>query len=233
MNTPEIQTADNDYAVGRIVEKVAKSRRYRGNTLIFVVEDDAQDGPDHVDAHRSIAFVAGPYVKQGAVVSNSYTTVSMVATIIDILGIGHLGTFDALARPMTDVFSRTTASWDFSAIVPNILRTSTQLPLPVATAKNTLKWNALSAFYAKPRHDAAYWASKTAGFDFSREDRVDAAKYNLIQWQGLVGENVPYPAARDRRDLSKNRRALLKKWRESRAVLFARQQSTARLGGGR
>src|SRR6266550_1213789 len=78
VNTPEIQTADNDYAVGRIVEKVAKSKRYSGNTLVFVMEDDAQDGPDHVDAHRSIAFVAGPYVKQGAVVSTKYTTVSMI-----------------------------------------------------------------------------------------------------------------------------------------------------------
>src|SRR2546427_3142021 len=104
VNTPEIQTADNDYAVGRIVEKVAKSKRYSGNTLVFVVEDDSQDGPDHVDAHRSIAFVAGPYVKQGAVVSTKYTTVSMIATIVDILGIEHLGTYDALDRPMTDAF---------------------------------------------------------------------------------------------------------------------------------
>jgi YVTN family beta-propeller protein len=190
VNTPEIQTADNDYAVGRIVEKVAKSKRYSGNTLVFVVEDDAQDGPDHVDAHRSIAFVAGPYLKQGAVISNKYTTVSMLATIIDILGIEHLGTYDALDRPMTDIFSKKTKKWDFNSIVPDILR-ATQLPLPVATAKNTLKKNALSAFFAKPTHDAAYWAAKTEGFDFSREDRVDAAKYNLIQWQGLVGENIP------------------------------------------
>jgi YVTN family beta-propeller protein len=232
VNTPEIQTADNDYAVGRIVEKVAKSRRYAGNTLVFVVEDDAQDGPDHVDAHRSVAFIAGPYVKQGAVVSKKYTTVSMVTTIIDILGIEHLGTFDALDRPMTDVFSKTTKKWDFSSIVPDILRT-TQLPLPVATAKNTLKQNALFAFYAKPRHDAAYWAAKTEGFDFSREDRVDAAKYNLIQWQGLVGENVPYPTVRDGRDLSKNRAALLKKWRESRIQAFHQlASSTTQSGGG-
>src|SRR5216683_127611 len=159
VNTPEIQTADNDYAVGRIVEKVAKSKRYSGNTLMFVVEDDAQDGPDHVDAHRSIAFVAGPYVKQGAVVSMKYTTVSMLTTIIDILGIEHLGTYDALDRPMTDVFSKQTKKWDFNSIVPDILRT-TQLPLPAATAKNTLKKNALFTFYAKPAHDAAYWSAK-------------------------------------------------------------------------
>ncbi len=152
---------------------MAKSKRYSGNTLVFVVEDDAQDGPDHVDAHRSIAFVAGPYVKQGAVVSTKYTTVSMIATIVDILGIEHLGTYDALDRPMAaGIFSKNTKKWDFNSIVPDILRT-TQLPLPVATAKNTLKKNALSAFYAKPTHTAAYWAAKTEGFDFSREDRVD------------------------------------------------------------
>lgn len=165
----------NDYAVGRIVEKVAKSKRYSGNTLVSVVEDNAQDGPDHVNAHRSIAFVAGPYVKQGAVVSKKYTTVSLMATIIDILGIEHLGTYDALDRPMTDVFSKKTKKWDFNSIGPDILRSS-QLPLPVATAKNTLKKDALSAFYAKPRYDASYWAAKTEGFDFSREDRVDTPR---------------------------------------------------------
>ena len=233
VNTPEIQTADNDYAVGRIVEKVAKSPRYHGNTLIFVVEDDAQDGPDHVDAHRSTAFVAGPYVKQGAVVSNAYTTVTMLSTIIDILGIEHLGTFDALQRPMTDVFSQSTAKWDFNAIVPDILRTSTQLPLPVKTARNSLKKNALSPFYQKPRHDASYWEAKTVGFDFSREDRVDAAKYNLVQWQGLVGENVPYPSVRDGRDLRKNRAALLKRWQDARLLAFSQKQpSTTQTGGG-
>ena len=231
VNTPEIQTADNDYAVGRIVEKVAKSKRYSGNTLVFVVEDDSQDGPDHVDAHRSIAFVAGPYVKQGAVVSKKYTTVSMLTTIIDILGIEHLGTYDALDRPMTDIFSKKTKKWDFNSIVPDILR-GTQLPLPVPTAKNTLKKNALSAFYAKPTHDAAYWAAKTEGFDFGREDHLDAAKYNLLQWQGLLGENVPYPAMRDGRDLSKNREALLRQWRASRLLTLMESSSTTRVGGG-
>ena len=236
VNTPEIQTADNDYAVGRIVEKVAKSERYSDNTLVFVVEDDSQDGPDHVDAHRSIAFVAGPYVKQGAVVSTKYTTVSMLATIVDILGIEHLGTYDALDRPMTDGFSKQVKKWDFNSIVPDILR-GTQLPLPVATAKNSLKKNALSAFYAKPTHSAAYWAAKTEGFDFSREDRVDAAKYNLIQWQGLLGENVPYPSVRDGRDLSKNRAALLRQWRQSRIVALKESSSTSekavQAGGGK
>ena len=68
VNTVETQMADNDYAVGLLVEKVARSR-FKDNTLVFVIEDDAQNGADHVDAHRSVAYVVGPYVKQGAVVS--------------------------------------------------------------------------------------------------------------------------------------------------------------------
>jgi DNA-binding beta-propeller fold protein YncE len=230
VNTPELDTADNDYAVGRIVEKVAKSKSYHDNALVFVIEDDAQDGPDHVDAHRSVAFVAGPYVKQGAVVSQKYTTVSMIATIVDILGIEHLGTYDALERPMTNVFSKSAKTWDFNAIVPDILRT-TQLPLPAANAKNSLKKDALSAFYAKPRHDAAYWSAKTAGFNFDQADQVDAPAYNLLLWKGLVGDNVAYPAGRDGRELSKKRGALLKQWRESRIREFTQQQRTAQSGG--
>ena len=229
VNTPEIQTADDDYAVGRIVEIVATSPRYRDSTLVFVIEDDAQDGPDHVDAHRSIAFVAGPYVKQGAVVSKRYTTVSMIATIVDILGMQHLGTYDALQEPMTDVFSKSAKKWDFRSIVPEILRT-TQLPLPGDNAKNPLKKDALSAFYAKPRHDAAYWSIKTAGFNFDQADQVDAPTYNLILWKGLVGDNVQYPAGRDGRDLSKKRGALLKQWRESRIREFTQQQRSTQSG---
>ncbi len=86
VNTPETQQADNDYATGRLIEHVAHSP-YRDSTLIFIVEDDAQDGPDHVDAHRSTAYIVGPYVKKGAVVSSYYTTVSMLRTMEDVLGL--------------------------------------------------------------------------------------------------------------------------------------------------
>ncbi|HYT23618.1 MAG TPA: hypothetical protein VEW05_25695 [Candidatus Polarisedimenticolia bacterium] len=91
---------------------------------------------------------------------------------------------------MTDAFSKQAKKWDFNSIVPDILR-GTQLPLPVATAKNTLKKNALSAFYAKPSHDASYWAAKTEGFDFNGEDRVDATKYNLIQGRDCWAKAFP------------------------------------------
>jgi YVTN family beta-propeller protein len=221
VNTPELQTADNDYAVGLIVETVAKSKLYHDNTLVFVVEDDAQDGPDHVDAHRSIAFVAGQYVKQGAVVSTHYTTVSMIATIVDILGMDHLGTYDANDQPMTDIFRKNAAPWNFRAIVPDILKT-TQLPLPVEDAKKTTApRDAFSAAYSRPRHDAAYWAARTAGFDYSVEDRLDSAQYNRILWQGLVGENAPYPGVRDGRDLRHNRDTLLRRFHKARVDLLS------------
>src|SRR5262249_51101813 len=89
VNTPELQQADNDYAVGRLVDKVAHSP-YRSNTLVFVVEDDAQNGADHVDAHRTTAYIVGPYVQKNVVVSRYYTTVNLLRTIEDILGLQHL-----------------------------------------------------------------------------------------------------------------------------------------------
>jgi hypothetical protein len=129
VNTVETQIADNDYAVGLIAETVAKSR-YKDNTLIFVIEDDSQDGPDHVDSHRSTAFVIGPYVNQGAVVSKRYNTVRMLRTIEDILGIPHLNLNDEWANPMSAVFNEKKKAWSYSAIVPPVL-CSTQLPVTV------------------------------------------------------------------------------------------------------
>lgn len=196
VDTVEAELADNDYAVGLLVEKVAKSRFAR-DTLIFVVEDDAQDGPDHVDAHRSIAFVAGPYVKHGAVVARRYTTVNLLRTIEGVLGLPPLGLNDGMAAPMADVFDVSAApDWSFQARVPPVLR-STRLPLPAASAS-------AGACRAQPRHDGAYWAKAMTGQDFSHEDRLNTAAYNLALWRGLKGA-APYPARRDGADLSQDR----------------------------
>ncbi|MBZ5525496.1 MAG: putative Ig domain-containing protein [Acidobacteriia bacterium] len=184
VNTPELMEADNDYAVGLLVQKIAGSV-YAQNTLIFIVEDDAQDGGDHVDSHRTIAFVAGAFVKQGAVISRRYTTLDFVRTIEEVLGLSQwLNLNDALARPMTDVFTSAAAPWSYTA-TPSCFLYTTQLPLlpdpacPVAL---------------KPRHDAKYWARVTKGLDFSDADRVDGALYNRILWKGMMG-NKPYPAS--------------------------------------
>jgi len=155
-----------------------------------------------VDAHRSIALIAGPYVKQHAVVSQRYNTVTLLRTIEEILGIKPLGLNDAVQPPMTEAFSTRQMRWSFSATVPPVLRT-TKLPLP-----NSGKSNAL--LRSLPKHDAAYWAEQTAGFDFSAEDKLDSAKFNLILWNGLKDPNEPYPAERNGRDLRKNRTTLLR-----------------------
>ena len=202
VNTVETMMADNDYAVGLVMEKVAHSR-YAKDTLIFVIEDDAQNGPDHVDAHRSIALVVGPYVKQGAVISQHFTTVSMLRTIEEVLGMKPLGLNDALQSPMTEVFSMRQASWSYRARVPAVLR-STQLPLPAQTAGQS------GQLMAQPKHDSTYWAERTQSFDFSSEDKLDSDSFNQVLWNGLKGESEPYPAEREGRDLRKNRRALLR-----------------------
>ena len=196
INAVETEIADNDYAVGLLIQKVAHGP-FGNDTLVFVIEDDAQDGPDHVDAHRSIAFIAGPYVKQGAVIHSRHTTVELVRTIEAVLGLSPMGLNDALARPMADVFDSSKTVWSFDAIVPGVLR-STKLPLPPAgTAEATCP---------TPVRSGAYWAAAMKGQDFSQEDRLDTARYNLALWRGMRG-SAPYPAARDGRDLSQARPA--------------------------
>jgi len=187
VNTPETQVADNDYAVGLLIDRVAHSR-FAKDTLIFVIEDDAQDGPDHVDAHRSVAFVAGPYVKHGAVISDRYTTVNVLKTMEVLLGLKPMNFHDANAKPMANIFDLSQTEWTYRAHVPEMLR-STSLPLPPQ----------LGASVVKPAHDSYYWAAKTASFDFSAEDRLDAAAYNQILWAGMKG-SVPYPETRDGRN---------------------------------
>jgi DNA-binding beta-propeller fold protein YncE len=203
VNTPELDHADNDYAVGLLVDKVAHSP-YKYDTLIFVLEDDAQAGADHVDAHRSTAYVVGPYVKQGAVVSQRYSTVNMLRTIEDILGLDHLNINTATQRPMTEIFDLSQREWTYTATASDLLKV-TQLPIPQNAFANADK-------VLKPLHDAAYWAEKTAEFDFSVEDNLkDPDKFNRITWEGVVGDR-PYPSRRNGADLRKNRPELLKKY---------------------
>jgi len=180
VDTIETMMADNDYALGRVIEKIAHSR-YAADTLVFVIEDDAQNGADHVDAHRSMAFVVGPYVKQRAIVSAHHTTVDFVRTIEDVLGLPPMGLNDALAAPMSDVFETAQANWTYTATVPNVLR-STKLPLPTATSAEHVTW---------PRRTAAWWAAAMAGQNFAEEDRLDTAAFNRALWRGLKREPLP------------------------------------------
>jgi DNA-binding beta-propeller fold protein YncE len=188
VNTPELQQADNDYAVGLLVDKIAHSP-YASSTLVFVTEDDSQDGPDHVDTHRSTGYIVGPYVKQGAVVSTRYSTVSMLRTMGDILGLEHLDVQIAGTKPMTDVFDTNQASWTYSAVPAQVLLTNTQLPI---LNKSALLKHASLQDAAPLRHDAAWWAAMTKQFRFDREDLNDENAYNRVLWLGTMGD-VPYP----------------------------------------
>ena len=210
VNTPELQVADNDYAVGLLIQKIANSP-YADSTLVFVVEDDAQDGGDHVDSHRSGAFVVGPYVKQNALVSTRYTTLDFLRTIEEVLGIGPMNLNDALAKPMTDVFNATDllvnkkpSPWGFTA-TPAAMLYGTSLPLPPKRA---------GLIVPKPTHDAKYWARVTKGMDFTTEDRLDPQDFNHILWGGIMGRK-PYPAAPTGSDLRQSRGELLARYRRS------------------
>ena len=214
VNTAELDHADNDYAVGLLVDKVAHSP-YKYDTLIFVLEDDAQAGADHVDAHRSTAYVVGPYVKQGQVVSEHYTTVNMLRTIEDILGLDHLDINTATQRPMMEVFDLSQREWTYTATASDFLK-NTQLPIPANAFASTDKG-------PKLLHDSVYWAEKTAEFDFSVEDNLkDPDKFNRITWAGVMGD-VPYPSERNGTDLRKNRAELLRKYKLARRPLVLAQ----------
>jgi hypothetical protein len=207
VNTVETEIADNDYAVGLLVEKMAHSK-YAKDTLIFIIEDDAQNGPDHVDAHRSLALIAGPYVKQHAVISKRFNTVTLLRTMEEVLGIKPLGLNDALQPPMAEVFSMEQSAWSYKARVPSVLRT-TKLPLPAPT-----KQDKGGESDKVPTHDAAYWSAKTSGFDFSAEDKLDADRFNLVLWNGLKGPDEPYPSERSGLDMGKDRAAMLRNLRK-------------------
>jgi YVTN family beta-propeller protein len=180
VDTPDTQMADNDYAIGRVVEKVSHSS-VANSTLIFILEDDAQNGGDHVDAHRSVGYVVGPYVRRHAVVSTAYDTVNLVRTIEDVLGLPHLGITDGLARPMAEVFQPLlwANDWRYQAKVPGVLRT-TSLPLPAPPAGTTLT-------IPQPRHDARWWGHAMRNQNFSREDDLDTDDFNRTLERGLRG----------------------------------------------
>lgn len=202
VNTVETQMADNDYSLGLLVERVARGKA-ANSTLIFVIEDDAQNGADHVDARRSIALVVGPYVRRGALVSTRYTTISLLRTIEAILGLKPLGLNDALAAPMADLFDPANSNWSYRAEAADILR-RTALPISADRFRRTRATAASKC----PGRTADYWAAAMRGQDFQTEDKLDTNAFNRALWRGL-GEGSE-PAERDARDLRTERAAKLK-----------------------
>jgi hypothetical protein len=164
---PMSAVADNDAALGMIVEACAKSR-FWPKMAIFVLEDDAQNGPDHVDSHRSPAFVISPYTRRGIVDSSFYNTTSMLRTIELILGLRPMTSFDAAAKPMWNAFDAKADTRPWDAEKPRI-------SLDERNGK------------------LAAGAARSAAMDFSEADRIDDDELNDILWKALRGTEPPAP----------------------------------------
>jgi hypothetical protein len=177
--TDVAEVADNDLAVGRLVDAVSHSP-YWSSTALFFVEDDSQNGVDHVDGHRSIAFVASPYIRRHQVNHSYYTQLSMVRTIEDLLGLPPMNQHDGLAVPMTDAFTDGPDSTAFD-VMPN------QIPLdmlaPLAATRLQREWQTAVAPYFPP----------------GRRQTADIADSNLLNhaiWYANHHFSKPFPAER-------------------------------------
>jgi len=166
--TPFAHVADNDWAVGLFVEHLSKSPIWE-QSVVFIVEDDAQNGPDHVDAHRTTAYVAGGYVKRGYIDHTPYSTSSMVRTIELILGMAPMSQYDAAATPMWRSFNKISNTKTFHAIPANVNLND------VNTKDGPL-------------------ARKSKTFDFSKEDRANDFEFSEVIWKGVRGEHSVMPA---------------------------------------
>ena len=165
--TPQAMVANNDYAIGQLVDAVSHSR-YWPNTAIFIIEDDAQDGPDHVDARRTVGLVISPYVKRGIVDSTLYSTSSMVRTMELLLGLPPMSQYDAAAMPMYASFGTAPVVTPFNVIAPMI----------DVNAKNTKN---------------SYGADESSKMDFSDVDRAPMHALNDIIWKSIKGADSPMP----------------------------------------
>ena len=166
--TPTACVAENDAALGMLVEAVSKSK-FWSSTAIFVVEDDAQNGPDHVDAHRTVALVVSPYTKRHFVDSTMYSTSSMLRTIELILGMRPMSQFDAAATPMYHAFQSRADATQYTALKP---------------AVNIQEVNVKTA-----------WGSARSGrLDFSKEDAADDLALNEVIWRSVRGPQSRMPA---------------------------------------
>lgn len=166
--TPKAHAADNDLAVGMFVDYLSHSPIWN-ESLVIVLEDDAQNGPDHVDAHRSTTYIAGGFVKQGFVDHTMYSTSSALRTIELILGLPPMSQYDAAAEPMWRCFNKTAEHPPFNS-VPNLVDLN---------LKNT-------------RETAMSRLSET--FDFTKEDRVPDDQFNKVIWAAIKGFDSSCPA---------------------------------------
>ncbi len=177
MPTPRASVADNDLALGRIVEAISESIFWK-ETCILVTEDDPQAGLDHVDGHRTVGLVISPYTKRGEVVSTYYSQINMVKTIEDILGIPPMNQLDSSAEPMTDCF---TGKGDFT---------------PYKAVPNNIPLDEINPPLVSLSGAQLYWAKKSMEQDLDDIDRIDEDTFNRIIWHAVKGYDRPYPDRR-------------------------------------
>jgi YVTN family beta-propeller protein len=166
--TPQAMVASNDYAIGQLVERVSHSK-YWPTTAIFIIEDDAQDGPDHVDARRTVGLLISPYVKRGIVDSTQYSTSSMVRSMELLLGLPPMSQYDAAAMPMYGSFGTSADLTPFNMIEPQI----------DLNTKNTRK---------------SYGAELSRRMDFKELDEAPMGELNEILWKSIKGADSPMPS---------------------------------------
>jgi YVTN family beta-propeller protein len=175
LQTPEAAVADNDFALGQIVEAITRSK-FWPETAIFVVEDDPQAGWDHIDGHRTVALVISPYTRRKSLDSTNYNQTSMVRTMELVLGLPPMNQFDSTATPMASCFTETP---DFTPyeVVPN------NIPLD--------QMNPETAAITDPAQ--LHWAKESIKMDLSDVDRVDEDLFNRILWHARKGSDATYP----------------------------------------
>ena len=178
-----------------------------------------------MDYHRSFSFLISPYTKRGVTIQTNYNTVNVLRTIEDVLGIDHLNFSDADAAPMADLFSQTANFTPYTSIIPGDLCAAPVDPDLVPACQNP---KSIITAALPDLHNSQWWAAKTKGLDFSDADKIDSDAFNRVIWQGMKGQDVPYPAVRSGADLRKNRAELLKRWRESEAKRIAAKHSNTK-----
>jgi YVTN family beta-propeller protein len=170
--TPRAYMADNDLALGRVIEALSRTPFWR-STVVFVLEDDAQNGPDHVDSHRSVLLVISPWNRQGGgPVHRWVNTTDVVATMEEILGLGQLSQFDFYGRPLREIWSREPDLRPYVTLVP--------------------------AQSLEERNPAAggLGSREAARLDFTFEDIAEEDGFNRSLWLAIKGPDVPYPGIR-------------------------------------
>jgi hypothetical protein len=172
--TPRAMVADNDLALGRIVEAVSKSK-FWPEMCIFVVEDDPQAGFDHVDGHRTVALVISPYTRRGFVDHTSYNQTGMVKTIELVLGLPPMNQLDLSATAMRACFQSAPELRPYTARQNKIALDEMNPPMERLTGR------------------ALYWARKSMELDLDRADAADEDTFNRILWHSVRGYDTPYP----------------------------------------